>query len=304
VSEAALIALDWGTTTARAWRLDDAGRVLDARSAPLGVQAIRGGDFGGALATLLDGLDADALPRVACGMIGSRQGWVEVPYRAAPASLDALAAGMVHLPAARLWIVPGVCTRDANGLPDVLRGEETQILGAIDPSLPLAVAVLPGTHSKWARVEHGRLVAFATFMTGEFHAALLDHTILGRMARRDGADAASFARGVAQGLDGGALSHDAFGARTLALMGELPEAGVADWLSGLLIGQEIAAARRFAPGMTTVTIVAAPALADRYASACAQAGLSATIAAADAAARGVWRLAVEAALLSPAGIAA
>jgi 2-dehydro-3-deoxygalactonokinase len=298
--EAALIALDWGTTTARAWRLDADGSVLATRSAPLGVQAIRDGRFAPALDALLDGLDDGGLPRIACGMIGSRQGWTEVPYRAAPAALASLADGMVEVPSARLWVVPGVCTRDASGLPDVMRGEETQLLGAVDIAAPRTYAVLPGTHSKWARLESGRLADFATCITGELHAALMAHTIIGRLAREGGFDAAHFGLGVARGLAARALSHDAFGARTLALMGELPGTAIADWLSGLLIGQEIAFARRFAPDRSAVTVVAGEHLALRYRIACEQAGLAVTLAPADAAARGLWRLAVAAKLVVPA----
>jgi 2-dehydro-3-deoxygalactonokinase len=300
VSAAALIALDWGTTSARAYRMGAAGEVLDTRSAPLGILHVHERAFASTLAQLLGDWQDDAVPRIACGMIGSRHGWTEVPYCDAPVSPAALVEGMVRVAEANLWIVPGVRIRDAHAMPDVLRGEETQILGALDADVPLAFAVLPGTHSKWARVERGRLASFTTFMTGEVYAALLGHTILGRLvpAAHDGTfDAASFRRGVTRGLAGGALLHDAFGARTLALAGELAAEGIADWLSGLLIGHEIHAARRFAPDMAAVRIVAGDRLCARYAEACAQAGLATTTAPADAAARGLWRLATQAGLV-------
>jgi 2-dehydro-3-deoxygalactonokinase len=294
----ALIALDWGTTSARAYRLDANGAVRDVRSAPLGIQHVAEGAFDAALASLLGDWRDDPAPRLACGMIGSRQGWVEAPYCETPVSLAGLAGGIVDVPGARLRIVPGVRTRDASGLPDVMRGEETQILGAIDPMLPRSFAVLPGTHSKWARVEQGRLVSFSTYMTGEAYDALLHHTILGRLATpaaTDAVDGEGFRRGLERGLEsaahGGALLHDAFGARTLALFGELAPTGVADWLSGLLIGAEIAGARRVAPDMTSVVVIGNAALARRYVDACTHAGLVATAAAPDAAARGLWRLA-------------
>jgi 2-dehydro-3-deoxygalactonokinase len=299
VSATALIALDWGTTAARAYRMDRTGRIVEAHSAPLGIQQVRDGAFAAALDALLGDWRTLLVPRIASGMIGSRQGWVEAPYCDTPASPERLAAGIVQVPGANLSIVPGVRTRDDQGMPDVMRGEETQIQGAIDPALPLAFAVLPGTHSKWARVEHGRLAAFTTFMTGEIYGALLDHTILGRLATpAAGAfDAASFGAGVARGLLGGTLLHDAFGARTLALMDELPGSGIADWLSGLLVGGEIHAARRWASDLRDVHIVSSDALTQRYARACTQAGLSARAAAPDAAARGLWRFATHAGLL-------
>jgi len=294
VSDTALIGLDWGTTSARAYRIDRDGAVLEARTAPLGILNVRDGAFAAALDTLLGHWRDLGAPRLACGMIGSRQGWIEAPYRDTPVSLAALADALARIPEAMLAIVPGVRTRDSRGLPDVMRGEETQILGAIDASEPLAFAVLPGTHSKWARVEEGRLTAFTTFMTGELYGALLDHTILGRLAA-PGARAshdAHFTNGVAHGLRGGSVLHDMFGARTLALAGELPASGVAEWLSGLLIGHELAAARAWMPAMESVTIVADDALTERYARACAQAGLNAAPGATHAAARGLWRIAL------------
>jgi 2-dehydro-3-deoxygalactonokinase len=294
VSRTALIGLDWGTTSARAYRIDATGAVIDVRTAPLGIQQVRDGAFAAALESLLGDWQHVTAPRLACGMIGSRQGWIEAPYCDTPVSLAALGEHIASVAQARLGIVPGVRTRDAHGMPDVLRGEETQILGAVDANAPEVFAVLPGTHGKWARVERGRLCGFTTFMTGEVYAALLGHTILGRLADTAPAalDAESFGRGVARGLAGGALLHDMFGARTLALFGELAPGGVADWLSGLLIGAEIAAARSWAPGMRRVEIIAGDALLERYAAACTQAGLHASAAAPHAAARGLWRIAV------------
>jgi len=259
VSDTALIGLDWGTTSARAYRIDRDGAVLEARTAPLGILNVRDGAFAAALRSSPGGCRSCRTP------VAARRD------RDTPVSLAALADALARIPEAMLAIVPGVRTRDSRGLPDVMRGEETQILGAIDASEPLAFAVLPGTHSKWARVEEGRLTAFTTFMTGELYGALLDHTILGRLAA-PGARAshdAHFTNGVAHGLRGGSVLHDMFGARTLALAGELPASGVAEWLSGLLIGHELAAAR-----------------------ACAQAGLNAAPGATHAAARGLWRIAL------------
>jgi 2-dehydro-3-deoxygalactonokinase len=293
VSDTALIGLDWGTTSARAYRIDANGAVQDERSAPLGIQQVRDRAFASALDSLLGDWSALRVPRLACGMIGSRQGWVEAPYCETPVSLDALGAGIVAVADGRLGIVPGVRTR-ADGMPDVMRGEETQIVGALDPDATRAFAVLPGTHSKWVRVEEGRIVAFMTFMTGEVYGALMSHTILGRLAQSesdDALDTRSFAVGVARGLREGALMHDVFGARTLALFGEIEPSGVGDWLSGLLIGAEVAAARRFAPDADEVIVVGTAQLTQRYAAACAQAGLRSVPAHPHAAARGLWQLA-------------
>jgi len=301
VAGASLIAIDWGTTAARAYAMDAHGGVAAERSSPLGITRVEGGRYADALRSLLGDWHTDPAPRVACGMIGSRQGWREAPYVACPASLDTLAAGLARVDADALAIVPGLVTRDRRGLPDVMRGEETQLLGAVGAD-EAVLAVLPGTHSKWAHVAGGTVVDFATWMTGELYAVLLDHSILGRMAERGTAPAAdAFARGVARGLEDGSLAHDVFAARTLPLSGELAGADVADWLSGLLIGREIrdalAWARANGAGADRVRIIGSDALAARYATALRQAGIDAERGASDAAARGLWRIAGQAGLI-------
>ncbi len=306
MSDTALIAIDWGTTTARAWRFDSAGQLLGSRKAPLGIKQVRDGRFDLALAQLLGDWNARTAPMIACGMIGSRQGWLEAPYVDCPASLAALADRVVRTRVERLTIVPGIATIDAAGVPDVMRGEETQLLGAVDPGEHGMLAVLPGTHSKWARVDHGRVVDFTTFMTGELYAVLLEHSMLGRLAAGDPDAIAqdAFSRGAARGLAAGELSHDIFGARTLVLAGMLSPDEVADWLSGLLIGREIRAAREWArragadPG--AVRIIGDGPLPARYELALADAGIVAETAGPDAAAHGLWRIALHAGLVTAA----
>ena len=301
----ALIAIDWGTTSARAYRLDARGQILDARSAPLGVQQVSAGGFPAALNALLGGrVDAD-VPLLACGMIGSRQGWIEAPYIRCPAGLEEIAANLSSVPGTRLAIVPGLICHDADGVPDVMRGEETQILGTLDDRQPSAsrLIVLPGTHSKWARIGAGGIEAFATFMTVELYALLHDHSILGRLATAGAGDDTAFERGVRMSLrDAGALPHDVFSARTLALTGALAPEGVADYLSGLLLGAEIAAARRWADrdalGNGSVTLVGDAALCARYRRALALAGFKTVSGPSEAAARGLWRIALQAGMLA------
>jgi len=306
VGATALVAIDWGTSAARAYRLDADGTVQGRQSVPLGVKHVRDGRFEPALAKLLGDWIDDAAPRIACGMIGSRQGWVEAPYVDCPASLTALADRVVRAPHDALTIVPGVATLDAAGIPDVMRGEETQLLGAIGTGERGVLAVLPGTHSKWARVEHGRVVDFTTFMTGELYGVLIDHSMLGRLAGHEPGRFSrdAFSRGVARGLADGDLAHDIFGARTLALTGALASEHVADWLSGLLIGREVRAARAWASragiDASVVRVIGADALTERYELAMSDAGVLAERGHADAAARGLWRIAARAGIVAAA----
>lgn len=303
---AALIAIDWGTTSARAYRLDAAGDVLATHTAPLGIKTILDGRFLPALDVLLADWRDDTAPRIACGMIGSRQGWIEAPYVDCPAGLTQLAGMLTQTPDGGLAIVPGTRCVDANGVPDVMRGEETQLAGALRDDVPRVLAVLPGTHSKWALVEHGVLVDFATYMTGELYAILLDHSILGRMAAK-GANgkaegAAAFKRGVARGLAADGFAHAIFGARTLALAGDLAPEEVGDWLSGVLIGDEIRAARGWAKerggDATDVRVIGDDTIVGRYMIALGEAGVHAEAGPAAAAAHGLFRIARHAGLLA------
>lgn len=291
----ALIAIDWGTTTARAYCLDRGGDILGRRSAQLGVQQICDGAFAAALAQLLGDWSSHEVPRIACGMIGSRQGWVEAPYVECPAAFDSLSRRATRTWGGELVIVPGLITRDAHGVPDVMRGEETQLAGAVAIDERQVLAVLPGTHSKWARVDAGSIVDFATYVTGELYAVLLAHSILGRLAQTGLAapseSDAAFVRGVTRGVAKGDLAHDVFGARTLVLAGELAPGEVSEWLSGLLIGREIRAARAWAQAAgfdaSRVRVIGSDTLVDRYLRALSLAGIIAEAAQPDAAVRGL-----------------
>jgi 2-dehydro-3-deoxygalactonokinase len=301
-----LIAIDWGTTYARVYRLGRGGAVLGQRQAPLGIQQTIGSAYPEVLGTLLGDWADDDVPRIACGMIGSRQGWREVPYIHCPATLHALARGIVGVEEARFWIVPGLLVRDASGVPDVMRGEESQMIGAIDPNDDRLLCVMPGTHSKWARVEHGAIVDFATYMTGEMYSVLLAHSILGRLVEpgvdESSWDPTSFDLGLARGMAAGGFTHDVFGARTLALTGDLPPAQIPSWLSGFLIGREVRTARLWAfragYDASHVRVIGADSLVTRYLHAFGKAEVRAERGRSDAAARGLWRIAHEAGLVS------
>jgi 2-dehydro-3-deoxygalactonokinase len=304
-----LIGLDWGTSSLRAFRFASGGAVAETRSVARGILAVAGGAFEQAFtATVGDWLDAapDA-PVLLSGMIGSRQGWQEAAYVPCPAGEPEIVAALSRLTTTRgrvLRIVPGCSILAEDGVPDVMRGEETQILGELDGKPQTRLMVLPGTHSKWALCENGRLVWFATFMTGELYAALKDHTILGRLAEGEADDPAAAARGLELGLGrdpgSGGLLRRLFSARTRGLFGEIPPTGVASYLSALLIGSEIAEAlacveRR--ARIEEVTVIGASGLVARYDRALAAAGVRARRGRDDAAARGQWRIAVAAGLV-------
>jgi 2-dehydro-3-deoxygalactonokinase len=299
-----LIAIDWGTSTARAYFLDGHGNVVRERSAPLGVQRIGDRKFADAL-QMLCGDAGDALPIIASGMIGSRQGWVEAPYCECPAGFGAITASLIRVPGTRLRVVPGLLCHDADGMPDVVRGEETQVFGALSASNGVRQAiVLPGTHSKWVVAGPNGIETFATFMTGELYAVLREHSILGRLAAvgAAGTDEAALERGVRRSLrPQAALTHDLFSARTLALTEALAPTGVADYLSGLLLGAEIAAARVWLAqrGLerAPVTLLGEEGLSARYRRALAVAGVESALGPSDAAARGLWRIAQHAGMV-------
>jgi len=298
-----LIAIDWGTSSARAYALGGHGKIVSKRSAPLGVQRVALGGFADALNVLCGGDVPDDVPLIASGMIGSRQGWVEAPYCKCPAGFDAIAASLIGVPGTRLSIVPGLMCQDSDEVPDVVRGEETQVFGALSEGIVARqVVILPGTHSKWVIAGPEGVETFATFMTGEVYAVLREHSILGRLALT-GVDDAALERGVRHSLRrDAALTHDLFSARTLALTEALAPTGVDDYLSGLLLGSEIAAARAWLAGKrlerATVMLLGDAALLLRYRRALALADIDAVLGPSDAAARGLWRIAVHAGMLT------
>ena len=180
-------------------------------------------------------------------MIGSRQGWKEAPYAACPARAKDIAAACLRWDEpdiGRILLAPGLKTIDQDGVPDVMRGEETQIFGAMRAfGVADGIFILPGTHSKRAIVRDGAIEQFATFMTGEVFAALKGHTILARLMSEGASDGSGFKRGVSEGAklrSAGGLLHRLFATRTLGLFDLLPSAELADYLSGLLIGAELA----------------------------------------------------------------
>ncbi|MGI9436471.1 MAG: 2-dehydro-3-deoxygalactonokinase [Geminicoccaceae bacterium] len=305
----ALIGVDWGTSSLRAYLMDAHGQILDTVHADKGILHIEPGRFAAELDALIGAWRAPDIPVILSGMIGSRQGWIEVPYLDIPATFDEIGGALVRHPDDPLiHLVPGLA-RDpadgapADGAPDVMRGEETQIVGVLGELSGQHLLVMPGTHSKWVFVENGRITWFATFMTGELFAVLRDHSILGRLiADQDAKESPeAFSQGLtaAKTLPGGLLQR-LFSARTLGLFERISGGDVAAYLSGLLIGSEIdeALSNLEDPhGSMAISVIGGAALSARYRQAIEHAGLDTTKGGDDAAARGHYLLAKAAMLL-------
>jgi 2-dehydro-3-deoxygalactonokinase len=291
-----MIGIDWGTSSFRAYRMAPDGRVIDKTSSPTGILFVEAGRFADVLRrAILPWVNAGERHVLLSGMIGSRQGWVEAPYLPCPAGAADLAGATIPVPfdGAEVRLVPGVTCEDA-GVPEVMRGEETQIIGALGEFGAGGVACMPGSHSKWVRVEGGRITGFSTFMTGEAFAAFSAHTILGRMMKADApADPEALRRGLARSADAGGLLRHLFGVRTLGLFGRLSETSAASYLSGLLLGHEVRAALAAALEAGPVVLIGDPKLCTLYAEAIAVCGGEARIAKGEAAAVGLGRIAGE-----------
>jgi 2-dehydro-3-deoxygalactonokinase len=283
----AFVSIDWGTSSFRAYLSDMRGQVLAEVSTDAGALSLKPGEHEAYVAERIRPwlTDAPGLPVIASGMVGARQGWIETPYAVCPAGETEIALATVVASApslGRMCIAPGVRTEDARGAPDVMRGEETQILGALAAmGGEDGLFVLPGTHSKWARVEKGRIVGFRTYMTGEVFAVLKTHSVLGRMMIPP-SSAVVESEGFTLGLDAarllarpGDLLHAIFMARTFGLFERVPPRDLAEYLSGLLIGAEILAG---ADGAKAGTAIGAPSLTARYRAAASRLGVRLMIA--------------------------
>ena len=301
-----MIAIDWGTSALRGALLDRQGGVLQERSAPMGILHVPPGGFEAVFNDLFgDWMRPPSQVALMAGMVGSQQGWQEAAYCPCPARAQDIAGALRWVQAGRIAIVPGLSCQHAglpdapelSQVPDVMRGEETQILGALAATgLKDATLVLPGTHSKWARVRDQRIEDFTSYMTGEVYQLLRHHSLLARtLPPADDptttADDEAFTWGVRRALQGGGLLHTAFSVRTLSLFRQVPSQRLPDYLSGLVIGEEV---RHRAPDPATpVLLVGASALTARYQRALALAGVQARPLEGSVTWAGLWRLARE-----------
>ena len=274
-----LLGIDWGTSNRRAYVLDAQGNLVRQHSDDAGILHVAG-DFEGSLRTLLQTLEIDSADVVMSGMVGSRNGWQQVPYLSTDQPLSALRDAMAEIetaiPGVRCRIAPGYQYVDPHGLPDVMRGEETQVLGALQLSASDGWFLLPGTHSKWVRVEGGRIAEFSTFMTGELYALLSQYGTLAKVMTVQQSLPDAFAAGIRASAHGG-FTHTAFCCRALVVTDMMPPDHTASYLSGLLIGTELHDIMRKAKtGIgATVQVVGSPSLASRYLSALELLGIQA-----------------------------
>ncbi|MFM2261360.1 MAG: hypothetical protein RI959_36 [Pseudomonadota bacterium] len=271
------IAVDWGTSSFRAALMMPNGTVVDELATQRGILGFKPEEFVPYLRATCERFttnDAASGSKMflLSGMVGSKNGLLEVPYCPCPATASDVAAALGRVDTGdadfNIAIVPGV----RNGFDDVMRGEETQVFGAAAVlGVQNALMVLPGTHSKWVRLEAGAITQFNTFMTGEFYALLAQHSILAKSlpdtaSKPAALDQSAFLQGIDRAQtsseSGQGLLGNAFSTRVKSLFNALQPAQAASYLSGLVIGDELAAMRL--PAGSQVIVIGSPALCERY----------------------------------------
>jgi 2-dehydro-3-deoxygalactonokinase len=263
------IAVDWGTTNRRAYRLDASGKCVDEFEDHKGVLSVPEGGFPAAVAEIRDRLGDH--PLLLAGMVGSNRGWKEAPYVRCPAGFDELTEKLVWV-GDREAIVPGV-SFVGEGRADVMRGEEVQLLGAVAAGLvdPMGLVCHPGTHNKWALLRHGGIHRFMSVMTGELFSLLKEHSILSDLLQGQVEVNDAFKQGVRQVMEGETLPADLFGVRARVLLGEAKKEDAASYTSGLLIGSDVRIGLS-RPYGAQVTVIGRPELTALYAAAVAEHG--------------------------------
>src|SRR4051794_21202014 len=263
------IAVDWGTTNRRAYRIDSSGARSDEFEDAKGILSGAGGGSPGAIAEVRD--RRGALPLLMAGMIGSNRGWKEAPYVPCPAGIDKLAAKLVWV-GEREAIVPGV-SYIGDGRADVMRGEEVQLLGGVAAGLvdPMGLVCHPGTHNKWATLRHGQIDRFHTVMTGELFNLLKDHSILSDLLQGEVQANDAFKQAARHDIDHDALPADLFSVRARVLLGQAKKEDAASSTSGLLIGSDVRIGLSIPTG-AQIAVIGRPELTHLYATAIALTG--------------------------------
>jgi len=272
------IALDWGTTSFRAYRVSAQGEITDQTAAPEGIMAVMDGKFEDVLEHHIGAWDK-TLPIIASGMVTSRQGWVECPYLDCPAGADELAKAItLHTTTSgrKVHFITGLHHNSTSITHDVLRGEETQVIGSLKNGATHFVT--PGTHSKIIAVENSRIASFATYMTGETFGLYRNHSILGRLMAGDAPDEATFKQGVEKAFaDPAGILHLLFSTRTLGLFNAIKPESLSSYLSGLLIGQEVAHATKHHSKTANYQVLGSAAVGANYVAALKMAGFNVTL---------------------------
>lgn len=270
MKQAAHVAVDWGTSSFRLWLVDRDGNVLDERRSHEGMMAAAKPGFASVLQSHLEVVGAvPGLPVIICGMAGARQGWVEAGYLDTPAPLASILKQAVAVPGQDrdVRILPGIAQRDAKA-PDVMRGEETQLLGALGmDSAGEAIVCMPGTHSKWVRTNGGTVERFATFMTGELFDAVSQHTILAHAVAgaEEAQDLDTFKSAVMAAFEAPALAANLlFQVRSGQLLYGGKPAAAREKISGTLIGLELAAGLTGGTPKSAITLIASGRLQALY----------------------------------------
>jgi 2-dehydro-3-deoxygalactonokinase len=263
------IAVDWGTTNRRAYRIDSSGRCVDEFEDSKGILAVPAGGFPHAVAEIRQRLGDQ--PLLLAGMVGSNRGWVEAPYVPCPAGIDDLAKNLVW-PSEREAIVPGV-SYVGQGRADVMRGEEVQLLGGVAAGMldPEGFVCHPGTHNKWASLRNGTIHIFGTVMTGELFNLLKEHSILADLLQGPVDANEAFKRGVRHAMEREMLPADLFGVRAAVLLGQANKDDAPSTVSGLLIGTDVRIGLTW-PAGARIGVMGRPDLTRLYAAAIGEAG--------------------------------
>lgn len=271
---ASYIALDWGSTNLRAF-LYQQGECTAQIHSEQGITRLDGKTPHQVFSQVIAPWQSLNLPVIMAGMIGSNAGWVDVPYLEAPVLLDDLGQRLLAVEVAlpvKAWIVPGVCIhRDDNC--NVMRGEETQLLGACTDS-PSSLYLMPGTHSKWVQAEGSLIRDFRTAMTGELHHLLMTYSLIGKGLPQQQPAADIFRQALHTGYSQPEITGRLFEVRAAHVLNRLDKTAVSDWLSGLLIGSEVAQMLGHFGRQHRITIIGNPQLTERYAQALDLAGMS------------------------------
>lgn len=285
-----MIGVEWELNSFRAWRIAADGGVRDSRAGLRGIARVQNGRFADTLRDEIGPwLAAGESQVVLAGAVGGQDGWVAAPYVACPAGPAEIAAALVDVPFhwAQVKLLPGLAAMDEGGVPEVMRGEEAQLIGILPDIGDRGFVCLPGRHSKWARIEQGRIDGFATWMTGDVQAALRAPTALGRMMRDAPTDLQAFDQGLARSADPGGLLHHIFGVRALGVAGRLSEGAAPSYLAGLLIGHEV---REAVPRGAVVHLIGPPDLTQLYGRVVVACRSRPVVGRSDAAARGLFQI--------------